>query len=420
MEEIMKNTKEVKINIEGQEWQDALDKAFNKANQKAKIDGFRPGKAPKDVFLKKYGQEALYMEAADICLEVAYAKMIKDNEGLEIVSQPQVELVSVNDSGLEFKFTLTLKPEVKLGKYKDLKAKKEKVEVTKEEIDHAIDEMRNRFAENVVKEGKIADGDVAVINFEGFKDGVAFEGGKGENYSLKIGSKTFIPGFEEQLIGMENNEEKEIEVTFPEDYHSEELKGALVTFKVKVNEIKAIQIPELSKDFFEDLNMEGVNDLKSLEEQVKETIKARKEMNADNKYIDDLLEEAAKDTTIDIPEAMVNEELDRMLRQYEENLKMQGITLDLFYQYTNSNEEALKEQMKEEASKRVTYRLMLEQIAKEENIDITDKEAEKEAESLAKKYEMDKDEFLESFGGLDMIKYDLTMRQTLDILRGNK
>lgn len=416
----MKNTKEVKINIEGQEWQDALDKAFNKANQKAKIDGFRPGKAPKDVFLKKYGQEALYMEAADICLEVAYAKMIKDNEGLEIVSQPQVELVSVNDSGLEFKFTLTLKPEVKLGKYKDLKAKKEKVEVTKEEIDHAIDEMRNRFAENVVKEGKIADGDVAVINFEGFKDGVAFEGGKGENYSLKIGSKTFIPGFEEQLIGMENNEEKEIEVTFPEDYHSEELKGALVTFKVKVNEIKAIQIPELSKDFFEDLNMEGVNDLKSLEEQVKETIKARKEMNADNKYIDDLLEEAAKDTTIDIPEAMVNEELDRMLRQYEENLKMQGITLDLFYQYTNSNEEALKEQMKEEASKRVTYRLMLEQIAKEENIDITDKEAEKEAESLAKKYEMDKDEFLESFGGLDMIKYDLTMRQTLDILRGNK
>jgi len=416
----MKNTKEIKINIEGQEWQDALDKAFLKANEKAKIDGFRPGKAPKDVFMKKYGQESLYMDAADICLEIAYTKMIKDNEGLEIVSQPQVDLTTVNESGLEFKFTLTLKPEVKLGKYKDLDVKKEKVEVTKEEIDEAIAEMQNRFAENVIKEGKVENGDIAVIDFEGFKDGTPFDGGKGENYSLKIGSKTFIPGFEEQVIGMEVNEEKEIEVTFPEDYHSEDLKGALVTFKVKVNEIKGIKIPELNKDFYEDLGMEGVNDLKSLEEQIKETIKARKEMNADNKFVDELLEVIAKDTQIDIPEVMINEEVDRMLKQYEENLKMQGITLDLFYQYTSSNEEALREQMKEEGTKRVTFRLMLEQIAKEEKINITDEEVEKEATTLAKKYEMEKDEFLNAFGGLDMIKYDLTMRQTLDLIRGNK
>ena len=416
----MKNTKEIKINIEGQEWQDALDKAFLKANEKAKIDGFRPGKAPKDVFMKKYGQESLYMDAADICLEIAYTKMIKDNEGLEIVSQPQVDLTTVNESGLEFKFTLTLKPEVKLGKYKDLDVKKEKVEVTKEEIDEAIAEMQNRFAENVIKEGKVENGDIAVIDFEGFKDGTPFDGGKGENYSLKIGSKTFIPGFEEQVIGMEVNEEKEIEVTFPEDYHSEDLKGALVTFKVKVNEIKGIKIPELNKDFYEDLGMEGVNDLKSLEEQIKETIKARKEMNADNKFVDELLEAIAKDTKIDIPEVMINEEVDRMLKQYEENLKMQGITLDLFYQYTSSNEEALREQMKEEGTKRVTFRLMLEQIAKEEKINITDEEVEKEATTLAKKYEMEKDEFLNAFGGLDMIKYDLTMRQTLDLIRGNK
>ncbi len=416
----MKNTKEIKIKIEGQEWQDALDKAFKKANEKAKIDGFRPGKAPKDVFMKKYGQESLYMDAADICLEIAYTKMIKDNEGLEIVAQPQVDLTSVNESGLEFKFTLTLKPVVKLGKYKDLDVKKEKVEVTKEEIEEAINEMQNRFAENVIKEGKVEDGDIAVIDFEGFKDGTPFDGGKGENYSLKIGSKTFIPGFEEQVIGMEVNEEKEIEVTFPEDYHSEDLKGALVTFKVKVNEIKGIKIPELNKDFYEDLGMEGVNDLKSLEEQIKETIKARKEMNADNKFVDELLETIAKDTKIDIPEVMINEEVDRMLKQYEENLKMQGITLDLFYQYTSSNEEALREQMKEEGTKRVTFRLMLEQIAKEEKIDITDEEVEKEATTLAKKYEMEKDEFLNAFGGLDMIKYDLTMRRTLDIIRGNK
>lgn len=157
----MKNTKEIKIKIEGQEWQDALDKAFKKANEKAKIDGFRPGKAPKDVFMKKYGQESLYMDAADICLEIAYTKMIKDNEGLEIVAQPQVDLTSVNESGLEFKFTLTLKPVVKLGKYKDLDVKKEKVEVTKEEIEEAINEMQNRFAENVIKEGKVENGDIA-------------------------------------------------------------------------------------------------------------------------------------------------------------------------------------------------------------------------------------------------------------------
>ncbi|MDD2377300.1 MAG: trigger factor [Bacilli bacterium] len=414
------NTKEIKIKIEGQEWKDALDKAFEKANMKVKIDGFREGKAPKEVFLKKYGEESLYMDAADLCLEDAYTKMIEDNKDLEIVAQPQIELTNVDKDGLEFKFTLTLKPTIKLGKYKDLGIEPEKVEVTKEEIDNTIHEMQHRFAENVIKDGEIVDGDIAIIDFEGFKDGVAFDGGKGESYSLKIGSHTFIPGFEEQLVGMKANEEKDIEVTFPEDYHSEDLKGAKVTFKVKVNEVKEVKVPELDKDFYEDLAMEGVNSLETLKEQVEATIKTKKEMNAENKYIDDLLEAIAKEVEVELPDVMVKEEVDRILKQYEENLKMQGLTLELFYQYTNSDEAALREQMTEEATKRVTYRLMLEQIAKEENVNVTEEDAEKEASELAKKYQMETDEFLEAFGGLEMIKYDLTMRQALDIIKGNK
>ena len=198
-----KNVREITIKIEGKEWQDALDKAFDKANKKVKIDGFRQGKAPKEVFIKKYGEESLFMDAADLVLQDAYKKMLDDNKDIEIVAQPEVALKSISKEGTEFMFTITTKPEVKLGKYKKLGIKKEKVEVTKEEIENALKETLNRYAENVVKEGKVETGDIAIIDFEGFKDDVAFEGGKGENYSLTIGSNTFIPGFEDQIIGME-------------------------------------------------------------------------------------------------------------------------------------------------------------------------------------------------------------------------
>lgn len=413
----MKNIKEINIKVEGKEWEEALDKAFVKANAKAKIDGFRPGKAPKEVFLKKYGKEALYMDAADIVLDGAYRKVFEDNKDLEIVAQPEIGLKSIDEKGVEFTFKLTLKPEVKLGKYKGLNVKKDSVKVTKEEVEHEIEHLRSHYAENVVKEGKVENGDIAIINFEGFKDGKAFDGGKGENYSLTIGSNTFIPGFEDQIIGMAKGEEKDINVTFPEDYHSEELKGQPVVFKVKVNEIKEVKIPELDKDFFEDLGMEGIDSKESLEAQVKENIKARRDADAENKYIDELLEAAAKNVEVDIPDVMISEEQDRILRQYEENLKMQGLTLEQFYQFTNSDEAALREQMKDEATKRVTYRLMLEAIAKAEKIEITDEKANEEAETLAKRYQMPVDEFLKAFGGIEMIKYDLEMRGAIDVLK---
>ena len=411
------NKKEVSVKVEGKEWESALDKAFEKANKKVKIDGFRQGHAPKDVFLKKYGKESLYMDAAEECLHEAYHKVLDDNKDLEIVAEPEVSIKDINENGCEFTFGFILRPEVKLGKYTGLGVKKEEVKVTKKEIDEEIEHMRSHYAENVLKDGAIKDGDVAIIDFEGFKDGVAFKGGKGENYSLTIGSGTFIPGFEEQLIGLKAGDEKDVNVTFPEEYHSEELKGQAVTFKVKVHEVKEVKIPELNEEFFEDLGMEGVDSKESLEATVKENIRASKEHEAENKYIDELLEAAAKNVKIDIPEAMTDEEINRMLKEYEEHLKMQGISLEQFYKYTNSDEAALKAQMKEEANKRITYRLMLEEIAKKEKIKVTDEEAEKEAESLAEKYHMKKDELLKNFGGLEMIKYDMEMRKTMDVLK---
>ena len=415
-----KNVKEVKVKIEGKEWKEALEKAFVKANKKAKIDGFRPGKAPKDMFIKKYGIESLYMEAGDLVIEKAYMDVINENKDLELVAQPDIKINSVDEDHIEFVFTLVTKPEVKLGEYKGLDVKKAAVKVTEKEIDQAVLEMRNRYAENVVKEGNVEEGDIAVIDFEGFKDGVAFEGGKGENYSLTIGSHTFIPGFEEQLIGMEVGEERDINVSFPEDYHAEELKGAPVVFKVKVNEIKTVEIPELDKDFFADLGYEDIETEEQLRATVKETIKARKDADADNKYIDDLLKAASENAKVDIPEQMIHEEAHRMVHQYEEHLRMQGITLEQFFQFTNSNEQALMDQMHDEAKNRVLYRLVLEAIVKAEKIEVSDEEANKEAEELANKYQMTKDEFLNAFGGLEMIKYDLTMKAAVDVIKGNK
>ena len=278
--------------------------------------------------------------------------------------------------------------------------------------------MRNRYAENIIKEGKIEAGDIAVINFEGFVDGKAFEGGKGENYSLKIGSGTFIPGFEDQLIGLKALDEKDVKVTFPKDYHAEDLKGKEATFKVKVIEVKEVSVPKLDKDFFDDLGMEGITNKEELEKTVKENILARKEMECENKYLDELLEAAAKNTKVDVPEVMITEELDRMIKDYSDHLRMQGISLEQFYQFTNSDEDALKNQMREEANKRVVYRLMLEEIAKKEKIEISDKEAKEEVKKLAEKYGVSEEEFLMNFGGLDIVKYDLRMRKAMDVLKG--
>jgi len=415
----MSNIKEIKVKVEGEKWNKAKEDAFNKIQKEIRIDGFRKGKAPKDVIVKKYGEQNIWLDAADLCIQEAYQDMIEENKDLEIVTRPDGTISALTSDYVEFLFTLTTRPEIKLGKYKKLGIKKEEVKVTDEEVNTSLDGMRKRFAESVVKNGKVENGDTAIIDFEGFKDGVAFDGGKGENYSLTIGSNTFIPGFEEQLIGMKKGDEKEINVTFPEDYHAEDLKGAPVIFKVKVNEIKETKIPELDKDFFEDLGMEGINDEKSLKEELKKTIEARKESETENKYIDALLDKAVENMEVEIPHQMIHDELDRMMHQYEENLRMQGITLEQFYQFTASNEDALKSQMHPEAEKRVASRFLLEEIAKAEKVEISESDVNEEVKKLAESYQMPEEEFLKLTGGKEMIEYDLKMRKAIEILKEN-
>ena len=412
-----KNVHEVVIKIDGEAWTKALDQAFKKKQKTAKVDGFRKGKVPRDIYEKHFGKESLFIDAADSVLQDAYTKAMEESKLVPVV-QPAVDLKSLNEDGVEFTFKIITKPEVKVKKYKGLNIKPETVEVTDEEVEHELGHLLERYTELVTKEdGAVEEGNVAVIDFEGFKDGVAFDGGKGENYSLEIGSHTFIPGFEEQVIGMKTGEEKDIEVTFPEDYGAKDLAGAKATFKVKVNEIKEKQNRELDEDFFEDLGMEGVNSEESLKEEIRKSISAQKEMDAENKYIDAILEGVSKNVEVDIPEEMVEEEVTRLMKRFEEQMRMQGISLDLYYQFTQSSEADLRSQLEKEAYSNVLYRLMLEEIMNLEKIEVSVEEAEKEAEELAHKYQMEKEEFLSQFGGIDMVQYDLEMRKTIELLK---
>ena len=412
-----KNIHEITIKIEGEAWTKAMDQVFAKKQKTAKVDGFRKGKVPRDIYEKHFGKESLFIDAADLVLQDAYQKAMEESKLIPAV-QPAVDLKSLSEVGVEFIFKIVTKPEVKVKKYKGLNIQPEKVEVTDEEINHELGHLLERYTELTTKEeGSVEQGDVAVIDFEGFKDGVAFDGGKGENYSLEIGSNTFIPGFEEQVIGMKVGEEKDLNLSFPEDYGVEDLKGQAVVFKVKVNEIKQKVTRELDEEFFEDLAMEGVDSEETLKEQIKNSISAQKEMDVENKYIDKILEEVSKNVEVDIPEEMVEEEVTRLRGRFEEQMKMQGISLELYYQFTGTTEQDLNNQLEKEAYSNVLYRLMLEEIMNLEKIEVTEEEAEAKAAELAEKYQMKKEEFLNQFGGLEMIQYDLEMHKTLDVLK---
>ena len=410
------NKVEVTVKIEGEVWKKALDQAFQKKVKDIKMDGFRPGHVPRAIFEKKFGIASLFPDAADLVLQDAYTKALEEKKVVPVV-QPQVALNQVDENGVEFIFTIITKPDVKVNQYKDLHVTKEEVQVTKEEIEHELAHLLERYTELEVKDGQVAEGDVAIIDFEGFKDGVPFDGGKGENYSLEIGSHTFIPGFEEQLVGMKAGEEKDIKVTFPEDYHEASLKGQEVTFHVKVNDIKHKVQRELDEEFFEDLGMEGVNSKETLEQELEANIRAQKDMDAENKYVDRLFEEIAKHVEVEIPEEMVEEEIDRLLNRFRQQMQMQGISLDMYYQFTKTTEQDLRNQMEKDAYQNVLYRLMLEEILNMEKIEVSNEEADKEAEELAKKYQMPKEEFLKAFGGIEMVQYDLEMRKLVELLK---
>ena len=415
-EEKKTNVHEIEVKFEKEEWTKALDDAWKKEQKKVSMDGFRKGKVPREIYEKKYGKGELFLSAANSLVEKAYVKAMEDSKLLPVV-QPSVDIKELDDEKVVFVFKIITKPEVTVKKYKGLNVKPETIKVTKEEINHQIEHLLEDYTELVTKDGKVENGDIAVIDFEGFKDGVAFDGGKGENYSLEIGSNTFIPGFEEQVIGMKPEEEKEIKVIFPEDYGVETLKGAPATFKVKLHEIKVKVKRELDKEFFEDLAMDGVDSKEKLEKEIEKEIKAQKEMDNENQYVDKLLEEVAKNVEVDIPQEMVDEETERLLKRFEQQMAMQGISLEVYYQFTGSSEKELKEQLDKEAYNNVLYRLMLEEIMNIEKIEVSEEEANKEAEELAKKYKMKKEEFLEQLGGVEMVQYDLEMRKVVELLK---
>ena len=409
--------KEVSYKVSGSEWENAKDKAFDKIKAKHKVDGFRQGKVPRSVFEKKFPGE-IVMEAANELIDEKYRKILIDKEVRPVV-EPKVNIVKLDDKELEVNFTVITEPEVKLGEYKKLGIKKPAVKVTKEEIQNRIDALLKNYAELVVKEdGKVEDGDVAVIDFEGFRDGVAFDGGKGENYSLEIGSNTFIPGFEDGVKGMQSGETKDIELTFPENYGVADLAGKDVVFKVKVNEIKNKVIPELDKDFFLDLGMKDVSNKDELESKLKEEISDEKSRDAENKYIDELLVKATSNMECSVDDEIIEAEATAMYNDFLERMKMQGLTEELYLKYTNSTKEDTIASMKEDALKRIKNSYLLQAVIKEEKIEVTDEDAKKEIEEMAKKYNMTEEDVKKSFGGIEAVKYDLKVRKAIDIMKG--
>ena len=409
---------EFELVVKGKEWGNLQDEAFEKVNKSAKIDGFRPGKAPRSMYEKKYGNQEILFEAADMAVKKEYTRLLT-KEKLMPVIEPKVDLVKCDEKELTVKFIFVSEPKVELGKYTNLGVKHDKITVTKEEIEDRIHHLLEDYAEIVAKDGKVANGDTAIIDFKGLKDGVAFDGGTAENYSLVIGSHTFIPGFEEAIVGMKKGEEKDIDLTFPEDYMSEELKGQKVTFKVKVNEIKTRVVPKLDKDFFEDLGMENVNTKEELEKEIKGEIEHQKEHEEEHVYEEKCLDAAVKNMKADICEELIQDEVEHMYNEFMQRMAMQGISEEMYYQYTKAKKEDITGQMKDEASKRVSYRYLLKAIVEAEKIKATDKETKARVKEMAEMYKVDEETILKEVS-MENIKFDLIYQKALDIVTANE
>ncbi|GGA86077.1 trigger factor [Ornithinibacillus halotolerans] len=406
--------------VSAEEFETALDKAFKKVVKTVQVPGFRKGKMPRPLFEKRFGVESLYQDAVDIVLPEAYVKAVEES-GIDPIDQPSIDIDEIErGKALVFTAEVTVKPEVKLGEYKGLEVEELEVTVSDEDVDNEINQLRERHAELVVKEeGTVEEGDTVVMDFEGFLDGEAFDGGKGENHSLEIGSGQFIPGFEEQLVGKEAGVETDINVTFPEDYHAEELAGKEATFKVTIHEIKTKELPELDDEFAKDVDDE-VETLEALKTKKREQLESEKKQTAENAKREELINKATDNAEVEVPEVMVDSELDRMMREFEQRLQMQGMTLDLYYQFSGQDENALKEQMREDAGKRVKTNLTLEAIVKAENLEVSDEDLNKELQTMAEMYGTDADQLVQMLGGnTDALKEDLLFRKAIDFLVEN-
>ncbi len=403
------------LEFSGDAWSEALDNAYEKNKDSVKVDGFREGHVPKDVFLKKFGMDSLYSDAIDFLLEKNYSQALIDNK-VEPVSYPEVAVEKVDEEGAVINLTVAITPELTLGKYEALEVEVPVTKVSDELVDAEIEKLRDQNVEMVIKEGSVENGDTAVINYAGYKGDVAFEGGTAENHPLEIGSGSFIPGFEEQVVGMKVDEEKDINLTFPEEYHSEELAGADVVFKVKVNEIKTRHVPELNDEFVSELEVEAstVAELKAL---TKENLEKNFETQKNNSISDLLLSKVAENSDVVIPKQMIDTEVTRMINDTAQQLQGQGISMEQYFQITGTTEADLREQVKEDASKRVLQMLTLEKLIAELKIDASDDEVQAEIEDMAKMYSMEVEALEQAIGGREQVKYSVKAKKVFDELK---
>ena len=408
------------VEVDEKKFDSALDQAFKKVSKDVQVPGFRKGKVPRPIFEQRFGVESLYQDAVDIILPEAYSEAIDEVE-ITPVDQPEVDIEQI-EKGKPFIFTatVTVKPEVKLGEYKGLEVEDKEASVTDEDVNDELKTLQEKQAELVVKEeGQVEEGDTVVIDFEGYLDGEKFEGGSAENHSLEVGSQTFITGFEEQLVGKTAGEDTEVQVTFPEDYQAEDLAGKEATFKVKIHDIKSKEVPELDDEFAKDVD-DDVETLDELKEKTKQRLIDEEENEIENQKRETLINQASENSEIDIPEAMVDNELDRMVQEFEQRLQMQGMTMEMYTQFSGQTQDDLKEQMKEDAQKRVQTSLTLEAIAETEELEATEEDVDKQLEEMASQYQMEVDQLRQMLGGnTDALKGDLKLQKAIDFLLEN-
>lgn len=402
--------------VDGEKWAEAYNKAFNKLAAKTSIDGFRKGKAPKNILKKVINPQSVCYEAVDEIAQSVLEEAIKEH-GVELIDRPELNLGTVNETSCTFIFTCPVPPDVELGDYKNLGYHVEEVSVTDGDVEAELDKLKEQKAELEIKEeGELENGDISVIDYEGFKDGVPFEGGKGENFELTIGSGQFIPGFEEQLIGMKTEEEKEINVTFPENYHVEELKGQPVIFKVKLHEIKKKVLPELDEELIKDLKIENVNTLDELKEYYRANLlKSRKDW-AENKALDEAINKLVEEAAVEIPEVMINSMCDNMINEYGQQFMAQGLSMEQFRSMFGENVDGLRNAFRPEAEKRVKTNLCLNKLAELENLNVGAEDLEKYYSDLAETYSMPVED-VKKYIPESNAKEDLKVRKALDFIR---
>ena len=420
VENMEKNMAKLTIEVSAEELEKAIQGAYLKQRNKISVPGFRKGKDPRQMIEKMYGVGIFYEDAANALIPTAYGKAYDECE-LDIVSQPKVEVVQL-EKGKPFIFTaeVAVKPEVTLGEYKGLSVDKVSNRVTAKEIDAKLEEEQKKNARTVVVEDRaVQDGDEVVLDFEGFVDGVAFEGGKGENYPLTIGSGSFIPGFEEQLIGAEAEKEVEVNVTFPEEYHSEDLAGKAAVFKCTVHEIKAKELPELDDEFAAEVS--EFDTLDAYKADIKAKIKEQKIADGNRKKEDQAVEKAVANATMEIPEAMIDTQVNQMAQDFAQRIQQQGLSMEQYFQFTGMTAESMMEELRPQAVKRIETRLVLEAIAKAENIEITDERIDEELAKMAEAYKMEVEKLKEFMGEneKEQMKMDLAVQDAVTFLVDN-